>query len=145
VRSDRELLETFEACTLPPGELHHADHIRLAFLYLRDYPPPEALARFVASLQRFAASLGKPGLYHETITWAYLLLIRERMARGEAADFAEFRRMNEDLFRWKPSVLEEYYTPATLGSELARRVFVMPDRVVGCQLSVVSRCLPTDN
>jgi len=130
VRSDREFLEAFEACTLPPGEFHHADHVRLAFLYLREHEPAEALTRFVEGLKRFARSLGSAGLYHETITWAYLLLIRERMARGDAADFDAFRRANPDLFRWKPSLLDDYYKPETLSSELARRVFVMPDKAV---------------
>jgi N-formylglutamate deformylase len=144
VRSDRQFLEAFEACTLPAEEFHHPDHVRLAYFYLRDFPPAEALMRFVEGLRRFAASLGKPGLYHETITWAYLLLIRERMARGGAADFAEFRRLNPDLFTWQPSLLDSYYRPETLWSELAREVFVMPDRgVVGRQLSVVSSS--TDN
>jgi hypothetical protein len=140
VRNDEQFLRAFEACTLPPDEFHHADHVRLAFLYLREHEPTAALTRFVGGLRRFAASLGKPGLYHETITWAYLLLIRERLARREAADFDEFRRLNPDLFTWKPSLLDEYYTPETLWSELAREVFVMPDKgVVGWQLSVVSR------
>jgi hypothetical protein len=32
---------------------------------------------------------------------------------------------------WNPSVLDRYYEKETLGSELARRVFVLPDRCVG--------------
>jgi hypothetical protein len=52
-----------------------------SFLYLSRYPALEALQRFSTSLLRFAIARGKPGLYHETITWAFFLLIRERMAR----------------------------------------------------------------
>ena len=47
-------------------------------------PPLDALARFTAGLQRFATFHGHPGLYHETITWAYLFLIHERMADSRA-------------------------------------------------------------
>ena len=83
----------------------------------------EALERFRSGLRRFAAHHGHPGLYHETITWAYLLLIHERMQRSEAADFPSLRRLHPDLFSWKPSLLETYYRPETLGSDLARRVF----------------------
>ena len=54
----------------------------MAFLYLCRYPPLEALQRFSASLVKFATAHNKPTLYHETITWAFLLLIRERMARS---------------------------------------------------------------
>ena len=38
-----------------------------------------AIQRFGDSLRRFAAAYGKQGLYHETITWAYLLLLNERI------------------------------------------------------------------
>ncbi len=126
--TDAEFLRSFEDCTLPNTSFHHRDHVRLGWLYLRRYPALEALARFVEGLKRFATANGKPGLYHETITWAYLLLIHERMARCEVDTWEEFARRNPDLLVWNPSVLDRYYEKETLGSELARRVFVLPDR-----------------
>ena len=128
MRSDAEFVADFESCTLPNTEFHHADHVRLAWIYLRELPLIDALERFRSGLRRFAAHNGHPGLYHETITWAYLLLIHERMGKSEAADFASFRRLHPDLFAWKPSLLEAYYRPETLRSDLARRLFVLPDR-----------------
>jgi hypothetical protein len=126
---DAALLRAFEAGTLPPSTFHHREHVRVAWLYLKREPPLTALARFAEGLQRFAAAQGHAGLYHETVTWAYLLLIRERMERdGTAATSEEFAGRNPDLLSWKPSILDRYYRAETLGSELARRVFVMPDR-----------------
>jgi hypothetical protein len=128
--NDRDFVTAFEACALSDEGFHHRDHVRLAWLYLKDMPPAQALTRFTEGLKRFAHAHGKPGLYHETITWAYLLLIRERMALfGEAGGFEEFAAANPDLLTWKPSVLGRYYREETLGSELARRVFLLPDRV----------------
>ncbi|HZF07859.1 MAG TPA: hypothetical protein VFE33_03625 [Thermoanaerobaculia bacterium] len=129
--TDSDFVTAFEACALSNEDFHHRDHVRLAWLYLKDLPPEEALARFATGLRRFAHAHGKPGLYHETITWAYLLLIRERMARTAADTFEEFAAAHPDLLTWKPSVLESYYRAETLRSELARRVFVMPDRIGG--------------
>lgn len=127
---DRAFLEAFESATLPESAFRHADHVRLAWLYLKRLPPAEALARFSEGLRRFAAALGKAGLYHETITWAYLLLIRERMERGgPAQSWQDFSAANPDLLAWKPSILGAYYREETLRSELARRVFVLPDRL----------------
>lgn len=126
--TDKELLQQFEDASLPAAGFHHAEHVRVAFLYLRDYPVLEAMARFVAALRRFAAVQGKEGLYHETITWAYLLLIHERMQRQDSGgNWDAFYATNRDLFDWKPSVLELYYAPETLRSEFSRRVFVLPD------------------
>jgi hypothetical protein len=126
--TDAEFQRSFEDCTLPNSAFHHRDHVRLGWLYLRLYPALEALARFTEGLKRFAAASGRPGLYHETITWAYLLLIHERMARAAAETWEEFAERNPDLLAWNPSVLDLYYEKKTLGSELARRVFVLPDR-----------------
>jgi hypothetical protein len=128
--ADRRFIEAFEATSLPDGGFHHRDHVRTAWIYLRELPPTAALDRFARSLQRFAESKGKSGLYHETITWAYLLLIRERMERGGGGgSFDEFATRNPDLLAWKPSILDSYYRKETLASDLARRVFLLPDRL----------------
>ena len=127
---DREFLAAFEGGSLPEGCFHHRDHVRLAWIYLRSLPPAQALSRFSEGLRRFAARFGKSGLYHETITWAYLILIRERMERGGTAQsWEEFASDNPDLLAWKPSILDAYYREETLRSDLARRVFVLPDRL----------------
>lgn len=127
--NDRDFLAAFEDGTLPEECFHHRDHVRAAWLLLREERPAAALDRFSTALVRFASARGKAGLYHETITWAYLLLIRERMERGRRdAEWEEFASANPDLLVWKPSVLDRYYTPETLGSDLARRVFLLPDR-----------------
>ncbi|HEY3180367.1 MAG TPA: hypothetical protein VGL25_15980 [Casimicrobiaceae bacterium] len=134
--NDRDFVDAFESCTIASTDFHHADHVRLAWIYLREHPLIEAIERFTTSLQRFAAHHGVPGLYHETITWAYLLLIHERMQRdGMPKDWQSFQMANRDLFDRTPSVLDRYYTPATLNSELARRIFVMPDAIAGRQLT----------
>ncbi len=126
--NDREFADAFERCAIEGSDFHHRQHVRLAWIYLRQESPLDALARFTAALQRFAAFNGHPELYHETITWAYLLLIRERMAVQDAEDFETFATQNADLFAWKPSILDRYYDRATLDSDLARRTFVLPVR-----------------
>ena len=122
--TDDDFLAGFEDCSLAVESFHHADHVRMAFLYLCLYPPLEALQRFSASLVKFAAAHGKPELYHETITWAFLLLIRERMVRaGGQQTWAEFSASNKDLLTWKDSVLKKYYREETLSSALANKYF----------------------
>lgn len=126
---DAALLRAFEGGALEPSAFHHLDHVRAAWLYVKNEPPVRALARFTEALRRFAAAAGKPGLYHETISWAFLLLIRERVERsGGPGTFAEFVDQNPDVLAWRPSVLDQYYRQETLKSDLARRVFVLPDR-----------------
>ena len=127
--TDDEFISSFEDCSL--AAFHHADHVRMAFLYLCRYPALEALQRFSASLVRFAASTGKPELYNETITWAFLLLIRERMARaGNQQTWIEFAAGNRDLLTWKDNILKKYYRDETLSSGLAKNTFLFPDKTI---------------
>ena len=124
--SDEEFVSRFESCAFLPNEFHHREHIRLAWIYLKRYGALEALARTSDGLRRLAASLGKAERYHETITWAFVLLVNERMAKDCARDWEEFARTNPDLLDWKPSVLKQYYADEVLESEIARRAFVLP-------------------
>lgn len=127
--SDDDFLAGFENCTLASASFHHADHVRMAFLYLSRYPALEAMQRFSASLARFAAANGKPDRYNETITWALLLLMRERMVRaGVRLTWAEFAAENADLLSWENNILTKYYRDETLSSNLAKTCFLFPDK-----------------
>lgn len=126
----REIIERFERILPPEQSFRHADHVRLAFEFLRACPVLEALNRFSNALKRFAEARGKPQLYHETITFAYLFLIRERMAAREGLDWEEFSSQNADLLTWRNGILESYYREGTLKSDLARRVFILPDKLM---------------
>jgi hypothetical protein len=128
--SNQEFIRCFENGALPEDSFHHVDHVRLAFAYLCECSVLDALERFSTALKRFAAARGKTQLYNETITCAYLFLIHERMARCEGAGWEEFARLNPELFISKNGILRRYYEDATLTSDLARKVFVLPDRML---------------
>jgi hypothetical protein len=131
--SDEEWIAAFEHCRLSKQDFHHVDHVRMAFLYVGRFPALEAVHRFSEALKRFAAAGGNSHLYHETITWAFLFLTRERLARsveqsGRLPDWKEFASENPDLLNWKDNLLKHYYREQTLASELARKIFILPDR-----------------
>jgi hypothetical protein len=129
--TDHELIAAFEAGREPEGGFHHREHLQVAFVYLRRDPWPVALGRFAEGLKHFATAQGQPSRYHETVTVAYFLLIHERIAEGPSEPgFDAFVARYPELLTWKPSILDRYYDAATLASDLARRVFVMPDRLL---------------
>jgi hypothetical protein len=127
-----EFIERFERGLIAADSFHHADHVRLAFEYLNRYPALEALKKFSDALLRFATALGKADRYHETITWAYLFLIRERMQRvAHRQTWEEFAVENADLLAWAKGsfgILERYYLTDTLASPAARCTFLLPDK-----------------
>jgi hypothetical protein len=125
--SDAELLEDFVSTALPADQFHHAQHVRVAWLFVRTHGMPAALGEFTTAIKRFAEAKGAHGLYHETITWAFVLIIAERLARTPADTWDAFAADNADLLSWKPSILDRYYSKELLASALARATFVMPD------------------
>ncbi len=125
--TDADLVDGFERATLGVDQFHHAQHVRVAWLFVRRDGLPAALESFSVALNRFAVGHGAPHLFHVTITWAYLLLIHARQQARPAASWEEFAGANGDLLAWKPSILDAYYTPQTLWSDFARHTFVMPD------------------
>lgn len=127
--TDEQLMRDFEAGRVPEGGFHHPQHVRVAWNYLRAHALPEALGRFCQGLKQFAEAQAASGLYHETITVAYLLLINERLSLSRDLDWDGFAAAHPELLSWKPSLLDCLYRPDTLASERARRVFVMPDCV----------------
>jgi hypothetical protein len=127
---DDALLAGFESCTLPAAAFRHRDHVRVAWLHLRSAPFEEASFRFCTGLRRFARAHGHAGLYHETMTWAYLALVNERMTLppepGGPADFDAFAAANPDLLVHEGGALARLYDPDVLASELAKRAFLLP-------------------
>jgi len=132
--NDDEFIRQSEACTLPAECFHHQDHVKLAWLYLQRHSLLETLQKFSEGIKRFAAAHGKTNLYHETITWAYVFLIHERMKRaGGEQSWEEFAAANPDLLNWQTSILKSLYREETLHSELARQIFVFPDQAASAK------------
>jgi hypothetical protein len=123
--SDTEFLLALESCELPASDFGHAAHVRAAYLYLLQSGFAGALQRIRQTIRNYADHLGKPGLYHETITVAYVALINEHMCRrGSSCGWPAFARGNAELFQ--PDLLQQFYAQAQLESDLARSVFLLP-------------------
>jgi len=126
--SDDEFLSAFEATTLPLADFNHRAHLRAGYLYLTRHGLGPAIDRFGRSLRAFAAANGKQGLYHETITVAFLALINERITKSGAADWEAFADANADLMQ--RNCLAQFYAPEELASAEARKVFLLPRKRV---------------
>lgn len=122
------LIAAFERTDLPVATFTHEMHVRMAWCYLQQDPFPVALGRFATALRNFAAAKSLPGLYHETVTVAWMTLINHRLDGAEQLSWESFKAAFPELFA-KPSLLTRYYSDDLLRSGRARRMFVMPDRV----------------
>lgn len=132
--TDQDLIDRFERQALTGAQFHHRDHVRLAWLYLRRYSVLDALERFAGGLRELARRHNVANRYHATITWALFLLIHERMERGGPdTTWDAFAASNPDLLEWGggANILNVYYRPETIESDLARRIFLLPDKSAG--------------
>jgi hypothetical protein len=125
--TDHELVTRIESLTLSPGEFRHREHVRLAFALLHGRDFGDGALRFRSALKRFAASVGAAGKYHETLTWAWLALVAERMAAGTYASSDAFLAVHPDLLD-HTALAARYDLAAITASPLARAVFVLPTR-----------------
>jgi hypothetical protein len=126
--SDDEFLAAFEAAVLPLRAFDHRAHVRAGYLYLVRLGLGSAIDRFGKVLRAFAAVHGKQGLYHETVTVAFLALINERIARSDETDWESFALANPGLL--DRNCLAPFYAPEELASAEARAVFLLPRRRV---------------
>ena len=127
--TDEKLLAAFEAATLTHKQFTHRAHVNVAWLYVRDFPLPEASEKFIRHLKALNKVHGVSANYHETITWFMLLLIADRQAKNPVATFEAFEANNSDMMRDAKGLLARYYNDETLWGDHARRCFTLPDKL----------------
>src|SRR5437868_319568 len=120
--TDAALVAALEGARPGSFQFRHREHIRAAFVYLVRHPDfAEAAHRFRGALRRFAAAHGAPDRYHETVTWAYLALINERMRGAFPGGSEEFLRQHPELLDGRALLSRHYDVDALLRSTAARR------------------------
>jgi hypothetical protein len=87
--TDTELTRALERCEVPNAGFRHADHLRVALVYLNESATiGEAVDRMAATLRRFATSLGQAEKYSQPVTefWMYQLAAARALAPEPSAD-----------------------------------------------------------
>jgi len=126
---DAELIAAFEIGTLPPEAWDHRAHVRVGFIYARQYDLDEAVARMRTGLHALNTAHAVPEAkdrgYHETITVAFMRLIRDASRNESVVSSAEFCDRHPELM--KKDALLRYYSRERLVSWSAKTAFVEPD------------------
>src|SRR5687767_2302113 len=96
--TDVELTRAIERGEVPTSGFRHADHLRVALVYLNEAATvAAAIDRMASTLQRFAASVGAARKYSQATTefWMYqVAAVRAVMPDASAATlFAAFPRL----------------------------------------------------
>ena len=123
-----DLVTAFERCELPPAQLSHRAHLQLGWMYLQRHGFPDGAARFREALRRYVTSVGAASKYHETVTWAYMILMNEERELRSPPDeaFDDMIRRRPDLLDHRHGALARSYPAEQLESADARRTLVLP-------------------
>ena len=122
---DAAFLQALENLTLPREHFNHRGHLRLAFLYVRQYGFIDAMNRIRATIRAYATSQGAADKYHETITALYLSLISERMS-DQDKDWRGFVARCPELC--DRAIIDAHLPPETIADPRARTEIVFPAR-----------------
>jgi len=126
--TDDEFLRAFFSLSLPSGEFHHRDHLRLTWLVVRRHGAVDAFRRVSDGIRRFAEAHGQGDRYHETLTTFWVRLIAH--AAGDGTEIDEF----EVFVRAYPLLLDRHlplrhWSREVLYGAAARAAWLEPDLV----------------
>lgn len=124
--NDQIFLQKFEDASLT--SFSHADHIRMAWLYLRRDSWTKGYPQIQAGLKNFALSHGQADKYHETITCFWAKLVQHCIDnQAEIEEFAIFSETFPILF--SAESMQQHYSKEVLSSATARNQWLEPDKI----------------
>jgi|SRR5579862_290936 len=124
--TDQVFVAEFEACRYPNDRFRHADHIRLAWIYIRESDYAVAEDRMCRSIRKFAEKAGAAQKYHETMTIAWMRLVRiASHLSGRIGSFEEFAEEHSWLL--SKDTIFKFYSRDRLISDSARTNWIEPD------------------
>jgi hypothetical protein len=108
--ADVAMARALERGEVSNAGFHHADHLRVAWVYLEECGGADAaVARMAATLRRFTAAVGKPEKYSDALTAFWIHQLASARAVMPGADL-------EAVLRACPRLLDKdlvlaYYSP----------------------------------
>jgi hypothetical protein len=125
VMPDDEFLATFERGEFAGDAFPHRAHLRMAWLYVTELGPDEAIQKAATGIRNLAQHNGRPGLYHETLTRAWVYVVAAGIAHSPPSSFTRFLYHSPQLL--DKHLLLNHYSPDLLASPRARATWVAPD------------------
>jgi hypothetical protein len=126
-KDDQDFRFKVETCQFPGEAFNHYAHIRLAYIYLTEYPIDTAYQFMRKTLLTFLDhhKVDK-SKYHDTMTRAWIMAVRHFMEMtSNSASAANFIKKNPTLLDTK--IMLTHYSADVLFSAKARATFIEPN------------------
>jgi hypothetical protein len=123
--ADDGFLRALETATIPNHAFHHRDHLRAAWLYVRQRGAADAERAMLDTIQHFALLHGHASKFHHTLTVLWVRLVAAHVTHHVDATFDELLDLDGRLL--DKDLPLRFYSPNVLFSERARSRWVEPD------------------
>jgi hypothetical protein len=134
-----QLIEQFQARTLPIHEWTHEAHLTVAFWHLWQYPKMEALCYLRSGIIAYNVAVGTPNTpssgYHETITQFWVALISRFLKENRKKSKQENKTFEAILQEFlqseyaKKEIVLAYYSREKLNSVTARARYLRSQEI----------------
>ena len=126
-----ELVERFEAGTLPKADWKHGAHLTVALWYVTRHTPEDALTRMRDGILFLNGCHGVKNTptsgYHETLTVFWLAIVRGFAQRAVVEAIDDLAALLVAEYETRQTLWREYYSFDVVKSPEARRNWVEPD------------------
>ena len=127
--NDHEFVDQFENHQLNPAYFTHLAHMRLAWLYIKEFGVERAAHILCDRIRSFDRKHGTGLKFNKTVTIAFAHLINERQQLGIYRDFENFLEQNEALISDYRELISRHYSFDPFNSEKARNEYLLPDKM----------------
>ncbi len=117
----------FEEGSLPPSLFTHEAHLRLAWIYIKNYGEEKAAAKISREIEQFDKLHGRGNKFNKTVTIAAIKVVDHFVGKSKSKDFKSFIQEFPRLKTAFKELLDSHYGPNILTSKKAKVQFIEPD------------------
>jgi hypothetical protein len=117
----------FEKGSLPPSLFTHEAHLRLAWIYIKNYGEKKAAEKISREIEQFDILHGCGDKFNKTITIAAIKVVNHFVGKSKSEDFKSFIQEFPRLKTAFKELLDSHYSSNILTSKKAKIQFIEPD------------------
>lgn len=127
LHSDITFSKQFEAGTLNPSLFTHEAHLRLAWIYIKNFGIDVACKLLCTQIIRFDTIHGDGTKFHKTLTVAAVKAVWHFIQRSKSTTFHDFIQEFPRLKYNFNDLISTHYSPDVLQHEQAKIVYMPPN------------------
>jgi hypothetical protein len=124
---DKAFEREFELCTLNPELFTHEAHLRLAWLYVKNYGTEAAIEIICEQLKNYTWHIGAADKYNTTVTVAAIRAVSHFIKKSRSLEFADFTNEFPRLKYNFRELMAAHYKTDIFTSDEAKRKYLEPE------------------